>query len=89
VRAQVSSYNVQRDSLAWQSQDLSSMYRNPVINEQVSFQDFQLGYLINPSYNLNIALGYRKRMGEHDDFGENSWLYLVLRTSLNRQYFDF
>jgi len=85
----VSNYQLSRDSLSWVSQDIFTDYRNSQIEESVIVQDFQFGYLFNPRYNLNLALGYRRRSGQIEDFGPESWIYVVLRTSIHNQYFDF
>jgi hypothetical protein len=53
----------------------------------------KLGFLINPSYNLNIALGYTYRNQNFPNFknlsNQTNYIYLALRTSLYNLYSDF
>jgi hypothetical protein len=52
--------------------------------------DLKIGYLINPSYNLNVIAGFVTR-----DFRNNlgssktNYIYIGLRTSLSNVYTDF
>lgn len=89
VQFKASNYQLRRDSLPWESQNIFTEFRDPSLDENVMFQDIQFGYLFNPRYNLNLAVGYRRRSGEIDAFGPDEWFYLVLRTSINNLYFDF
>ncbi|MCC7301545.1 MAG: hypothetical protein IT233_02785 [Bacteroidia bacterium] len=49
-----------------------------------------VGYLVNPSYNFQIAAGARIRQRQGDAFSQNSFeFFLALRTHLWNQYLDF
>jgi hypothetical protein len=62
------------------------LYDNRIINAS-------LGYLINPSYNLNLSLGYTHRNQNFSNFknlsSETNYIYLALRTSIYNFYYDF
>jgi hypothetical protein len=53
----------------------------------------KIGYVINPSYNLNVTLGLLSRTQNFNNFkaGNNAtnYVYLGFRTSLYNLYFDF
>lgn len=89
IQVQIADYKLKRDSIAWRSQDIYKDFVPPSFEERVLSQDFQLGYLINPAYNLNLAVGYRRRSGAVEAYGQANWFYLVLRTSIDNLYFDF
>jgi hypothetical protein len=56
----------------------------------VIYNDLTLSYLINPTYNLNLAIGYTYRTYTNDLQTINtSWVHLGLRTSLFNSYYDF
>ncbi len=58
-----------------------------------SFVNANIGYLINPSYNLHINLGYIYRYQNFNTFNGTSfstnYLYVGFRTNLYNTYFDF
>ena len=55
----------------------------------VIYNDITLSYLINPAYNLNIAIGYTNRSFRNDDETIlTSFFHIGLRTSLRNLYFD-
>ena len=55
----------------------------------VVYNDLTVSWLINPAYNLNIALGYTFRTSTNDQRTVNtSFIHFGLRTSLNRFYYD-
>ncbi len=60
---------------------------------QLHFLSGRVGYLINPSYNLNIYLGANYRLQNFYTFNalnnETSYIYLGLKTSLYNLYYDF
>lgn len=62
------------------------IYDNQLINLKV-------GYLINPSYNLNLALGYTYRNQNFSNFkslnNQTNYIYLALKTSFYNLYYDF
>ncbi len=53
----------------------------------------KVGYLLNPSYNLNLSLGYTYRNQNFPNFkslnNETNYIYLALRTNLYNFYYDF
>lgn len=78
--------------------DNNSFYGpNSNINEQnqgmatnITNVDFHIGYLINPTTNMNIVLGVLNR---NESYGNTTnttnFIYVGLRTSLNNIYYDF
>ncbi|PIQ34917.1 MAG: hypothetical protein COW63_02925 [Bacteroidetes bacterium CG18_big_fil_WC_8_21_14_2_50_41_14] len=60
------------------------------LSTTVIYNDLTLSYLINPAYNLNLAIGYTNRSYVNDQETINtSWFHLGLRTSLFNSYYDF
>ncbi len=61
-------------------------YNNQLINAKI-------GYVINPSYNLNVNLGYTYRMQNFNNFttlnNQTNYIYLGIRTSIYNLYYDF
>lgn len=61
-------------------------YNNQIVN-------LKIGYLINPAYNLNVALGFVNRNQNFPNFSkldnQTSYIYLALRTSFYNLYYDF
>jgi len=59
----------------------------------VSIINAKIGYLINPSYNLNICIGVLYRTQKISIFNtlnnETNYIYLGFRTSLYNLYYDF
>ena len=60
------------------------------INRTLMYRDFKVGYLINPSTNLNIVLGISNRTESvsHNKTLTN-FVYIGIRTSLSNVYYDF
>lgn len=58
-----------------------------------SILNTSLGYLINPSYNLNISIGYTYRYQKFYNFSTpnitTSFLNLTIKTNLYNTYYDF
>jgi len=53
-------------------------------------QDFRLSYVVNPSYNMMINVGYTNRMINSREYtSDTGYLYFGLRTFIDNQYFDF
>lgn len=53
-------------------------------------QDFRLSYVVNPSYNMIINIGYTNRSINSPEYTSNTnYLYFGLRTYIDNQYFDF
>ena len=68
--------------------DALALYYLPTQN--VVIQNYEISYLLNPSYALNVAAGVRIRSADDvNGRSEKSWLYFALRTSLSNVYFDF
>lgn len=60
------------------------------LNTTVIYNDITVSWLVNPAYNLNIAIGYTNRSYKNDrDNIPTSFVHFGLRTSLNRFYYDF
>ncbi|MGZ4097494.1 MAG: hypothetical protein ACXVNM_01360, partial [Bacteroidia bacterium] len=63
-----------------------NLYNNQLMN-------LKFGYLVNPSYNLNIALGYTYRNQNFSNFNnlsnQTNYIYLALKTSFYNLYYDF
>jgi len=60
------------------------------IKTTLTYKDFRISYLINPSTNLNISLGISDR--NENSVLKNShstFVYFGIRTSLNNFYYDF
>lgn len=70
-----------------------SDYGNKVgqgLKTTVIYNDVTVSWLVNPAYNLNIALGYTNRSYTNDNGSTpTSFIHFGLRTSLNRSYSDF
>jgi hypothetical protein len=53
----------------------------------------ELGFVINPSYNLNISMGFTHRNQKFPNFkdsnNETNFYFLVLRTGLYNLYYDY
>jgi hypothetical protein len=78
--------------------DNTSFYGpNSTINEQnqgmtttITNIDFHIGYLVNPSTNMNIVLGVLYRNESYGNITNNTnYIYVGFRTSLNNIYYDF
>lgn len=53
-------------------------------------QDYQLGYLINPSANLSVSVGYMDRLQKFNvEEHQTHWFYLRIGTNLQNLYYDF
>jgi hypothetical protein len=53
-------------------------------------QDYQVGYLINPSTNLTVSVGYLDRTQTFSVVeSKTQWFYLRIGTSLQNLYYDF
>jgi hypothetical protein len=59
----------------------------------VQLLNAQVGYVINPSYNLNVAVGVNYRNQNFSTFGRldtrTNYIYLALKTSIYNLYYDF
>ncbi|MCF8347371.1 MAG: hypothetical protein K9G61_01040 [Bacteroidales bacterium] len=55
----------------------------------ITLHDLTLSYLINPAYNLNLAIGYTHRTQSNNQTTINtSYIHIGLRTSLFNNYYD-
>jgi len=72
------------------SQSLENISTTQGLRSTVMFQDIHFGYLVNPSTNLNILIGFSNRT-EKTIYGNNStqFIYFGIRTSLTNFYYDF
>ncbi|MBA3663127.1 MAG: hypothetical protein H0W61_02825 [Bacteroidetes bacterium] len=78
---------------------LNARYQNQVVPVdgapayETQIVSAKLGYLVNPAYNLNVALGYTYRNQKFSNFNTSSnqtnYIYLALRTSIYNLYYDF
>ena len=60
------------------------------ISTTLVYNNINISYLINPTYNLNLSVGYTNRQLTSDtDNQSTSYFYLGLRTSLRNIYYDF
>lgn len=72
------------------TQSLEHIQTTQGLKTTIVYQDIHLGYLVNPSTNLNLILGLSNRI-EQTIKGSTSTLfvYFGLRTSLSNFYYDF
>lgn len=60
------------------------------LSTTTTYQDFQLGYLVNPVTNFNIVLGLINRQQRiAGQIKQTQIVYFGIRTSLQNFYFDF
>lgn len=60
------------------------------IKTKLIYQNINLSYLINPSYNLNFTIGYTNRNLITDtETNKTNYIYVGLRTSIGNKYYDF
>jgi len=60
------------------------------VKTTVIYNDITASFLINPAYNLNIAIGYTNRAYRNEDETIlTSYFHIGLRTSLSNFYYDF
>ena len=60
------------------------------LSTKVIYNDITASFLINPSYNLNLAVGYTYRSSKNDvETLNTSFFHIGLRTSIGRHYYDF
>lgn len=74
---------------------LSDTFNLPVINSieeftSITHKYFHIGYLVNPSTNLNVVAGYSGRQSSNSSQNSVSdFLFIGIRTSLSNVYYDF
>ncbi len=77
------------DSYSNRAEDYGN-YVGQGLKTTVNYHNIALSYLINPSYNLNFAVGFTYRSAVNDvETVNTSWVHVGLRTSLFNSYFDF
>lgn len=60
------------------------------IETRLLYNDINVSYLINPSYNLNFTIGYINRNLKTDtDTHTTNYFYIGLKTSIGNTYYDF
>lgn len=60
------------------------------IATSIFYQDVQIGYLINPTTNLNVVIGLSNRTEKAEGKTMHTqFVYIGLRTSLSNLYYDF
>lgn len=60
------------------------------LKTKIIYNDITASFLINPSYNLNLAVGYTYRSSKNDvETMNTSFFHIGLRTSIGRHYYDF
>jgi len=65
-------------------------YTGQGLETTVIYNDITASFLINPSYNLNLAVGYTYRSSTNDvETLNTSFFHIGLRTSIGRHYYDF
>ena len=68
-------------------------FGNNISNQNLSYFDAKFGYMINPSYKANIALGTTFRTYENKslspDIQQMQLFYISFKTSLYNIYYDF
>jgi hypothetical protein len=66
------------------------VYVGQGLETTVIYNDITISWLVNPAYNLNLALGYTNRSFKNDQGTVlTSFIHFGLRTSLGRFYYDF
>ncbi|HEY9113462.1 MAG TPA: hypothetical protein VIN10_02105 [Bacteroidales bacterium] len=65
-------------------------YTGQGLKTSVIYNNITASFLINPSYNLNLAIGYTYRSSKNDvETLNTSFFHIGLRTSIGRHYYDF
>ncbi len=71
---------------------LQTKQQNNTNQTQINLVSTNVGFLINPSYNLNVYVGYAYRFQKFYNFNPSltsSLLYVGFKTSLFNTYYDF
>ncbi|WP_317899634.1 hypothetical protein [Aurantibacillus circumpalustris] len=91
----IADYKVRRFfvNLRYNYQDIPQNTISGTNTNYVSMINAKVGYLINPSYNLNICLGILYRTQKNPIFNplnnQVNYIYLGFKTSLYNLYYDF
>lgn len=60
------------------------------INTSLIYNNVEISYLINPSYNLNAVIGYTSRVTSSSvEKNTTNFIYIGIRTSIDNFYYDF
>ncbi len=60
------------------------------IEQQLTFVEGKVSYILNPNYNMLVSLGYRYRdLTNAPQTANSSFLYLAWETALFNKYYDF
>jgi len=71
-------------------QNLNSITTTQGLKTTINYQDFQIGYLVNPATNFNIVFGITNRTAKTDiTMQQAEIIYFGIRTSLTNVYYDF
>jgi len=72
------------------AQDMNAIQTTQGVKTTIMYQDIQLGYLVNPSTNFNIVLGFTNRTEQTvKATKQTQFVYFGIRTSLANFYYDF
>ncbi|MCX6296949.1 MAG: hypothetical protein NTX97_12985 [Bacteroidetes bacterium] len=72
------------------TQNLDNITFTQGLKTTIMYQDIHLGYLVNPSTNFNIVLGFTNRIEKTEkSTNETQFVYFGIRTSLSNFYYDF
>lgn len=78
------------DNIFPSTQDLNAIQTTQGLKTTIMYQDIQLGYLVNPSTNFNIVLGFTNRTEQtYKGTKQTQFIYFGIRTSLANFYYDF
>lgn len=71
-------------------QNLNSIITTQGLKTTITYQDFQMGYLVNPATNFNIMFGVTNRYAITTvNTQRTEYVYFGIRTSLANFYYDF
>lgn len=72
------------------TQKLENISTTQGLKTTIMYQDIHIGYLVNPSTNFNIVLGFTNRIEKTEKgTSETQFVYFGIRTSLSNFYYDF
>lgn len=72
------------------AQSLDNIHTTQGLKTTIMTQDIHIGYLVNPSTNFNIVLGFTNRIEKTEKTSSaTQFVYFGVRTSLANFYYDF
>jgi hypothetical protein len=72
------------------TQDLDNISTTQGLKTIIMYQDFHIGYLVNPVTNFNIVLGFTNRIEKTEQqTNTTQFVYFGIRTSIANLYYDF